>query len=293
MNILKRFWQFQEERFPLKILVFTTAATVMTSAAILGYSACWCKVVMAFFTIMFFLYHIRVIDESRDFGQDSQLYPGRPVQRGLITIRELFLIDLIGIALIILFSVYSGWNTVVMTIAVFLFTTLAWKDFFLQKFFADKPLLYHIVNSPQMALILILVYTMYTGTMHISPVMWMHLGFVYVNIFILEMIRKIKVGTDESAGTDTYSVTMGYKRSLLFTLGLILLSGMSYAGILMLLGKPFLGYILYSLPVILFAGASVLLHRKKAEKRTEKLVLLSVLLVYVTLNALICIFNLN
>ena len=98
MNLLRRFYIYQDERFPLKYLAFTTFAVVISSAAILSFDVSITKILASYFSGLFFIFHIRVIDESRDFKHDVKFHPKRPIPRGLITIKELMILDLFGLA---------------------------------------------------------------------------------------------------------------------------------------------------------------------------------------------------
>ena len=97
MNLLKRFIKYQDIRFPIKILGFTTLASVLSSAAILNYDVNLWQILSAYFAILFFMFHIRVIDESRDFANDSINHSDHPIHQGLISLKQLFIFDIVGL----------------------------------------------------------------------------------------------------------------------------------------------------------------------------------------------------
>src|SRR3989338_8000879 len=96
-SLLYRYTIYQRERFPLAILVFTTLAVLLSSAAILYYNVTFIQMIVTFFAVLAYLFHMRVIDEKRDFNHDSQHHKSRPIQQGVITIEELEKINIFGL----------------------------------------------------------------------------------------------------------------------------------------------------------------------------------------------------
>ena len=92
-SLAKRLWIYQKERFPLGILTITTAAVLASTFAVLEWTGyydipLWKYVALGVAGLSFML-HTRIIDEIRDKDVDDVYHPDRPVQRGLVSIREL------------------------------------------------------------------------------------------------------------------------------------------------------------------------------------------------------------
>ena len=92
-SLAKRLWIYQKERFPLGILTITTAAVLASTFAVLEWTGyydipLWKYVALGVAGLSFML-HTRIIDEIRDKEVDDVHHPDRPVQRGLVSIREL------------------------------------------------------------------------------------------------------------------------------------------------------------------------------------------------------------
>lgn len=287
MNLISKLYIFQKQRFPLRILLFTTLSSILSSAAVSPSKPSYLLMLLAFVSTLLFLYHIRVIDESRDMEMDSNLHPERPVQSGIISLRELFFTTLLGIATCIAIAVYAGFSATVITLAIIAFTTLAWKDFFAKSFFANRPVLYHVVNSPQMILIQWNIYAIYTQSFEITWLMLLQMLLIYNSIFIVEVVRKIKAPAIDSA--DTYSASMGTKKAIVFSIAMIfsgyaifsiLLNGLgTMSGINLLLGAL----------VSLMAIVILLIHNKIQSVFTEKIMVVAVVLYYVLMNLIIYI----
>ncbi|MDX9848039.1 MAG: UbiA family prenyltransferase [Tenuifilaceae bacterium] len=285
MNLLTKLHIFQKERFPLRILLFTTASSILSSAAVSPSKPSILLMILAFVSTLLFLYHIRVIDESRDLEMDSSLHPERPVQRGIVSLKELFFTTIVGLAICILISIYAGFPAMVITLAVLVFTTFAWRDFFAKKFFSTRPVLYHIINSPQMILVQWNIYAIYTESFQITWLMLLQLLLVYNSIFIIEVVRKIKAPVIDTP--DSYSASMGTNKSIYFSIAMVfsgfaifslLLSGLgAFEGVNIFLG------VMVSLSFI----GIMLLHSRIKSVFTEQLMVVAAVIYYVAMNLII------
>ena len=292
MNLLVRFYKYQDERFPIKYLGFTTIAVVMSSAAVLSYQVSAFKILANYFACLAFLYHIRVIDESRDYKHDKKYHSERPIHRGLITIKELMIFNVPGLILFTVCSIYFGYASMTYCCVLLLFSWFAWKDFFLsEKFKKEHFYLYNIFHMSQIILLQLFMYVVFTGDFNLNNVMWIHLLFVIFNTAIIEFLRKIKTSNNESKGEDTYSWHLGYEKSLYVFYFFILLNFFTFIWMIYTI-SPDIGWYLYtSLMMTVFITISIFTHLKLRSKRSENLLLITTLVNYVGLNFLIYFYN--
>jgi 4-hydroxybenzoate polyprenyltransferase len=265
---------------------------VLSSAAVLSYKTSLWQGIMNFFACMAFLYHIRVADESRDFSHDSVFHPERPVQRGLITVKELFIFDIPGLAFFLFTSVLFGLPSILYGSALLLFSFIAWKDFFLGEKLKKRFFLYNAVNMFQMVLLQFFIYAVFTCNFKISGVMWIHLLFVIFNTIIMEFVRKIKTSVDETKGRDTYSWHLGYHRSLRVFYLFSVTNYLTFVWMLYTISRSATLFVLIALILLILLTVAVMLHFRLKRKATEQFLLLSTVVNYVGLNLLIYIFNL-
>lgn len=103
--LLQRFWIYQRERFPLVSqglligvislcsVMFSVLLRDAATSASLGSSLPLphfaLALLVAIGSALGFFFQMRVADEFKDYDTDLQYRPYRPVQRGLITLREL------------------------------------------------------------------------------------------------------------------------------------------------------------------------------------------------------------
>jgi hypothetical protein len=79
---------YLRERFPIPVTLALAFATAYASDAIAGRGAGW-ELARGTALMFLLLFHLRVFDEHKDAALDAATRPDRPVQRGLVTLREL------------------------------------------------------------------------------------------------------------------------------------------------------------------------------------------------------------
>ena len=93
--MLKRWWVYQRERFPLLghgPLIAAFSFSALSFSTMLRGERQWpspAAFLVAFATCFLFFLQLRLADEFKDFEEDSRYRPYRPVPRGLVTLREL------------------------------------------------------------------------------------------------------------------------------------------------------------------------------------------------------------
>ena len=93
---MRYFWAYLQERFPLQtngLLI----VSYFTANYLLAYSAThrtdrpleisW-RFAAGCVVLLFMFFHMRVVDEHKDYEQDRVVYPGRVLSRGLVTSRN-------------------------------------------------------------------------------------------------------------------------------------------------------------------------------------------------------------
>ncbi len=215
--MLKRWWIYQHERFPLAIqgpliLLFSwsgVAYSVMLRDpdALPSLSAA----VVAFLSCLIFFLQLRIADEFKDFEEDRQYRPYRPVPRGLVSLKELAIVFVMGA----LTQVALAWWLDPQLLLILL---LAWGylgfmsvEFFQQGWLKDHPLVYmlsHMVIMP-------IIHLYATSTDWIPNQGSASMGLIglllasFCNGMVLEIGRKIRSPADEETGVETYSALWG------------------------------------------------------------------------------------
>jgi len=284
MKLIKSFFKYQQERFPLLFLGLVSLSGVVGTSAILD-THNWITIISGTCITLTFLFHVRVIDEIRDFSHDTEFHPNRPVQKKLISIKELKILRIISLIIFFSISIIFSFETFIFAVFLFLYSSLAGRDFFCSKKIKKHFFLYNLLNMVQLIGLQLVVYTMFKWNYYFSPIIIAHITIIFLLSALLEIVRKIKLEKSETLGKDTYSSHLGYRGSiiLLATNFILILLPLGY--IFSLIGKT-QGINIPSL--ICFLGLySSLMHFIKKTKLTENLILLSSFIYYLTINVVL------
>ena len=220
-NFFFRFYKYQKERFPFVVLIFTTLSVVLSSVAVVAVSNAKLsdynlEIFIGTVTCLLFMFNIRVFDDFKDNKFDNKYHKERPVQRGLITIKELNLVNFCFILIQILLNLIFAKETLIFWILAMVYSLIARKEFFVKKFIKKHFILYNFLNTLQIFFLQIYLYALIEPMSSIKePLLIIHFVFVLANAVILEIARKLKSVKKESSGRDTYSGRYGVKKASL------------------------------------------------------------------------------
>ena len=139
-NFFKRILLYTNERFPVvAILLFVTCFSL--SSFYLGQLSYFDKInyifnfpmLIGLLTLFLIFFHIRLFDEFKDYQDDCAAYPERLLSRGIVTLNDLRKL-LIGVILIqIVLNLISSREQFFWWCAVFGYSFLMFKEFFISK----------------------------------------------------------------------------------------------------------------------------------------------------------------
>ena len=213
MNLMQRFWRYQQERFPLIAHGLLVAALVVGSSGFATAGEIWPppRVLAVSFVVAlgtFFL--LRVADEFKDAATDAAHRPYRPVPRGLITLRELARIG-VGVALAQLTLILwldpglLGYLLVLWGVMV-----LMGREYFVGEWLKARPLLYTLSHMLVLPLLILFLLAAAWRTVGARPagIGWF-LAASYANGLVFEVGRKLRAPEAEELGVETYSALWG------------------------------------------------------------------------------------
>jgi 4-hydroxybenzoate polyprenyltransferase len=236
---VKHFGEYLQERFPLQVnglLIVScfSANYMLASAAVapqepirLGWRfAAGCVALL----LMFF--HMRVIDEHKDYEQDRIVHPQRVLSRGLVTLGLLGRLGLIGVALELVLSAMLGIPALIACLALLGISWLIYNEFFAGAWLGRHLLvnaLVHLVVMPAYSLYAFSAATQRHPWTAPAPVL-LYAWVSYCVGFAYELARKTRAPSDERAGLITYSAVMGpHAPAGLALLALVVAGGISVA----------------------------------------------------------------
>lgn len=233
--MMKHFWAYLQERFPLQangvlIVSYFTANYFLALGAVLQdrqpLELSW-RYFAGCLVLLFMFFHMRVIDEHKDYEQDRIVHPGRVLSRGLITLRQLQNMGIIAVMLELLLSSFLGFSAFVMCLVVLAFSWLIYKEFFIGRFLER-----HLLANAFIHLLIMPAYCLYVFSAATESFFWLAplpiLLYAWVSYGVglgYEVARKTRAPADERPGLITYSAVMGPYRSAGISLLALLFSG--------------------------------------------------------------------
>ncbi|MBK6732085.1 MAG: hypothetical protein IPG60_14395 [Bacteroidetes bacterium] len=275
--MIKQFYQYQKERFPVAILTLTTSSVLYSTYIVLAKPGALWQWSLLLISALSFLLHIRIIDENRDKDIDDAFHKDRPVQRGLISIKQLNTIGFINGSIFFLIHFYLDTLAGILSFMLLLYSLLGRYDFFMSAKFKTRFWGYNIINTFQLIALQLISYTVFVHPKLWTVQIFYHCAGVYFLSLLIEVGRKTFPISLESEANDSYSSRLGFKAAIGLCVALYLIATLSY----------FLSAQLYILPNILSVLLFVVISFKYINKQNvqmQKIYLVGIILLYVTLN---------
>ncbi len=228
---MKKLWEYQKERFPIfahGLLIFSFSFSAICLSSLLRDQLSFpsTKVVLISFVCSFvFFLQLRIADEFKDYEEDLKFRPYRPVQRGLVTLKELAILGIFGgiIQVILAFWLYP--KLLIILLIVWGYLALMSKEFFVSKWLITKPITYmssHMIIIPFIDFFVTACDWYLPDGKPPSGLIWFIL-LSFCNGLVIEIGRKIRSPKDEEKGVQTYTHIWGiYKSVTIFIICLIL-----------------------------------------------------------------------
>ncbi len=235
---MKKWIIYQRERFPLLIYIpmsFVLGAGALCYSRHLPVSlktvqnpGIFQYVVSVLSTLMFFMLLI-IGDEHRDYEKYVSYYPHRPLQRGLITLRELRRVGTFLIILQMAMNIFLDPSLLGLLSIVYIWFILMSIKFFIPELLKKQPTLYlmvHMLIIPMMVL-------------HATAIEWlprlgnfsfgisMFILSAYCNGMIIEIGKKLVYKEGHTAENDTYARIWGTKRAMIIWMSSLVVSYIS------------------------------------------------------------------
>ncbi len=230
---MNRWWIYQKERFPLfahglLIAAFSSSA-VCFSGLLRGQLELpsIASLLVAFVTCFIFFLQLRIADEFKDFEEDSRYRSYRPVPRGLITLRSLGVVFVIGAVIQASLAIWLEPGLLVVLVIAWTYLALMSVEFFARDWLVARPITYlwtHMLIMPLVDFYATACDWMVADGNPGSGLGWF-LAASFFNGCVIEIGRKIRRPGDEEEGVRTYSVLWGKRRASFIWLALLAITG--------------------------------------------------------------------
>jgi UbiA prenyltransferase family len=231
--VFDRWVVYQRERFPLithGLLIAAFSAGAMCFSANLRGATHFPSAMLliaGFSSSLLFFMQLRIADEFKDFDEDARYRPYRPVQRGIVTLRELGAIGIVAAVIQLAIALALDIRLAGLLIAVWSYFALMSKEFFAPAWLRAHPVAYllsHMLIMPLIDFYVTAFDWLIAGTGPPLGLGWF-LGVGFCNGLIVELGRKIRAPHDEEAGVDTYSALWGRGNATVVWLVAVVLAG--------------------------------------------------------------------
>jgi hypothetical protein len=228
-SFLGRWWVYQRERFPLighGLLIAAFSFSAVCFSRLLREYPGWPAakpLLVAYLTALLFFLQLRIADEFKDFEEDLRYRPYRPVQRGLVSLKELGVLGAAAAVVQLALGLWLQPSLVLLLAGVWVYLVLMSKEFFVRKWLAARPITYalsHMVIVPLIDLYATACDWWPTLGRPPQGLFW----FVIVSYFnglVIEIGRKIRSPADEEVGVNTYSALWGPRVAVIVWLGVM------------------------------------------------------------------------
>lgn len=275
-SLAARMWQYQSERFPLAVLSFTTLAVIGSTWAI-SHPSDLGRVILVFLITLLFMLHLRIFDEFKDHSHDSLNYPDRPLQRGLVTKKELSVLVIVVIGLeLILNLLFNSVHATQFYILVLAYTLLTKKEFFAATWLKPRFFLYNFLHYIQLGIFQIFIYISFAPINH-TVVVW-HLLLVLTLVLLLEFARKMRPADFDHAN-DTYSSKLGTVKASRVYIGILFIATIFCGLVLNRLGVTLIWLLLPTIALLL-ATREALGYAKINDLKHSKMVMIYAIVFY-------------
>lgn len=273
-SLVKRLWIYQAERFPIfktaLLLAVFSSASISVSAhlgerelpSILTLVSVW------FITFIIF-FQMRACDEWKDLEDDTKYRPQRPIPSGLINLRLVINIALVGALIAIVVALNIHTFLVLPLGIVWLWLGVMTLEFFAPNWLKARPLIYLVSHMMIMPLIdLFITAAEWIPNASYPPAgLWIFLALSFVNGCILEIGRKVWAPESEIDGVETYSALWGPIRAAWIWVGLCVVAWFLLLAVGYSIGAP----IIVAGPAILALLIVVITARKFTKSPNVKL----------------------
>jgi hypothetical protein len=296
-GILTRLWVYQRERFPIfshgVLIAAFSFCMVSYSSLVRGYVRIpdGKALLVAFVTAFIFFLQLRLADEFKDFKEDLRYRPYRPVPRGLISLRELGAVGIIGGIIQFALAIWLSPTLLPFLLLVWIYLGLMSREFFVSSWLKAHPITYmwtHMLIIPLIDLYGTACDWRVANTA-VPNILLILLCMSFCNGFVLEIGRKIRSPQDEEFGVETYSFLWGRPRAIFAWFGALLLTAVGVALSARVIGFALPDEVLFATLLLAAIGITARFLRDPVAGRGKSIELFAgfwILLVYLSLGVL-------
>jgi 4-hydroxybenzoate polyprenyltransferase len=256
--MFKNFPLYIKDRFPvLPLTVYSLLSAVAVSSEFRSYAAG--KIIPVTVIYVLFLFHLRVLDEFKDYKYDSKFHGDRPVQKGLVSLKTVGYLGLFNFSLmaVLAYLISAPW---VMTIFIFTiaYTGLMYREFFISAYLRNNPVLYLVSHEIVTLPLFMFFFSAFSHSVWFPDTVGKLSVLLYAvaPMALIEIGRKLKhrYDTHGKITNDTYAYWWGETNSIRIFAALLASAGI--LGLFINNYHPVFSGIIFLLSAVIFFGSS-------------------------------------
>ena len=286
---MNKYYQYSKERFPLSqfiplSLFLSLSAGIGIQYFLYGKIDSYLSLVLSFFALILFFLRLRLFDEHKDAEHDKEHYPDRPISRGLISLKDLDKIIFLVIVLEFLISIFSGFNSLFLFLLAFIYSLIMFKEFFAEKWLRDRFMIYIFSHEILVFPLFFYLFSIigFLTNMFSEKYFWYLSLFIVLQLFLLEVTRKVRSKENEIKSRDTYTAQYGIvgASSLVMALSGMIVFLFYYLDILLFGSCIFISHVV-SLVFLIFVSIIINFIKKPVHKNAKLVFNVSILFVFI------------
>lgn len=217
--MLQRWGVYQSERFPLlrhgPLVAVTVLCALMFTLGLRDETRFPSLLVwfLSSLVTLGLFFQLRVLDEFKDFDEDTKFRPYRAVPRGVLKLSDLALAGWAVAAAQLALTLLAAPRASLTLLICWAFMALMALEFFVPDWLQARPLAYMLSHAPITGLIQINVSAWLWVNNAPLEVIWLALSATAAGV-VLEIGRKIRAPEDEEPGVNTYTAAWGRPRAV-------------------------------------------------------------------------------
>ncbi|MEK7658636.1 MAG: hypothetical protein AAB352_02105 [Patescibacteria group bacterium] len=288
LSFLGSLYVYQKQRFPVVFLILATFPVILSSSVVVAQNNLkFLQMLLILIASVGYLFHIRVVDDYRDFRHDSLYHGDRPVQKGTISLAVLRKIDFAMVLAFLSIAVFSNIYGFGIAIFMLIYTFFAEREFFIRERIRRHFFIYNAINLLQMTFLQIFVYNFFFKSFYLSATIFTHFLFITTGTLMFDFLRKLKTPHTESTGKDTYTWYLGFRNSIVVYLFFIFLLTLLFLSLAIEIPLKLGIWLFIALFFIVVIFLSAYFHWIKKSEITDKLLQANSLFLYGLFNLLI------
>ena len=250
------------KRFPaLELLIYTSLNSAVLHKYV-GKDILSTTLIIVSLLHLLFIFHLRVLDEIKDYKYDKKNHPDRPFVLSKKYRQFVFVLGIFCLLSMIILSYLLSGKSIMIFIGILLYTALMFKEFFIKNFYERITVIYIFFH--ELVFFFLFLFFIYSLDGNFRLEYFFLSIFLVIPLLIIEIGRKMNYRFDSTGQKtiDTYFYIWGERKTIALFGGLIMSASM--------LSMSLPSYNIFSSVILFFLGSFFFVYGYKFRKSIEQ-----------------------